>query len=151
MRRSLRHLGIPLGDLSVLKLLPLIYVAWAEGKMELVKKDRILHFASQEYRLTAAGVALLNRWLFERPTDEYITEGLHDIYTLALAGDEPNVDFSELPSVIAYAESIARSTAIALDRPETVSAGADTALERIARELHVDHGESWAKLLSKLN
>jgi len=32
-----------------------------------------------------------------------------------------------------------------------VSASADIALEEIARELHIDHGESWAKLLDELS
>ena len=38
----------------------------------------------------------------------------------------------------------------ALDHPESVSTRADNALEEIARELHIDHGESWAKLLKAL-
>jgi len=150
MRSSLEHLGISPRDHRVLKLLPLIYVAWADGKMELVKKDRILNYAAQEYDLSPAGAAVLNRWLSERPTHEYIAEGLHDIYRLARGGDDTEVDFSELPSILAYSEAIARSTAEALDEPAAVSTGADRALEEIARELHVDHGESWAKLLTEL-
>jgi len=150
MRSSLEHLGISPRDYQVLKLLPLIYVAWADGKMELVKKDRILNYASQEYDLSPAGTAVLNRWLSERPTHEYIAEGLHDIYRLARAGDDTEVNFGELPAILSYAEAIARSTAEALDQPAAVSARADRALEEIARELHVDHGESWAKLLAEL-
>jgi hypothetical protein len=57
---------------------------------------------------------------------------------------------SELPALLSYAEAVARSTAKALDQPEAVSASADLALEEIARELHIDHGESWAKLLAEL-
>jgi hypothetical protein len=51
---------------------------------------------------------------------------------------------------VSYAEGIARSTAIALDQPEAVSPAADRAIDEIARELHIDHGESWGKLLSEL-
>jgi len=151
LRSSLHHLGIPPNDYRVLKLLPLIYVAWVDGKMELVKKDRILNYAAQEYDLSPAGAAVLNRWLSERPTREYIAEGLHDIYRLAQTGDDVEVNFSELPAILDYSEAIARSTAKALDQPAAVSAGADRALEEIARELHVDHGESWAKLLAELD
>jgi len=60
------------------------------------------------------------------------------------------VNFSELPALLSYAEGIARSTAKALDQPTAVSANQDVALEEIARELHIDHGESWAKLLVEL-
>lgn len=150
MKKSFEHLGIPLNDYRVIKLLPLIYVAWADGKMEQVKRERIHYFASREYDLSAAGVAVLERWLTERPPHAYIAEGLRDIFSLARADDDLEVDFSELPALLSYAEAIARSTASALDRPEAVSPQADNALEEIARELHVDHGESWGKLLAEL-
>jgi hypothetical protein len=150
MRRSFERLGIRPSDYSILKLLPLIYVAWADGKMELVKKERIHSFASREYELSAAGMAVLDGWLSERPTHEYVTEGLRDIYFLALAPDDIEMDFSELPSLLSYAEGVARSTAEALDQPAAVSPNEDHALEEIARELHIDHGESWGKLLKEL-
>jgi hypothetical protein len=57
------------------------------------------------------------------------------------------VDFSELPALLSYAEGIARSTARALDQPEAVSPNAERALDESARELHIDHGESWGRLL----
>ena len=151
MGRSFARLGIPPQDYSVLKLLPLIYVAWADGKMEFVKKERIQYYAAGQYDLTPAGVAVLDQWLTKRPTHAYIAEGLRDIYSLALADDDLQVNFSELPALLSYAEAIARSTAKALDQPAAVSASADVALEEIARELHIDHGESWAKLLDELS
>ena len=126
MKRSLEHLGIPLGDYRVLKLLPLIYVAWAGGKMDQVKKERIHAFAAQEYELSAAGVAVLERWLDKPPSAAYIAEGLHDIFLLATAEDDMEIDFSEL------------------------AARTERALEEVARELHIDHGESWAALLDEL-
>jgi hypothetical protein len=150
LRKSLQHLGIPVDDYRMLKLLPLIYVAWADGKMEDVKVDRIHYFATREYDLSAAGVAVLNGWLTKRPSHAYIAEGLHDILLLAQATDDLEVDFSDLTALLSYAEGIARSTAVALDHPGAVTVAADQALEEIARELHIDHGESWAQLLSEL-
>jgi hypothetical protein len=69
---------------------------------------------------------------------------------LARAEDDLEIDFSELPALLSYAEAIARSTAKALDQPTSVSPGEEAALEEVARELHIDHGESWAKLLAEL-
>jgi len=151
MKKSLERLGIPVDDYRVIKLLPLIYVAWADGKMERVKRDRIHFFASREYELSAAGVAVLDGWLTRRPSHAYVSEGLHDILLLARASDDMEVDFSELPALLSCAEGIARSTAVALDRPDAVSPAADKALEEIARELGIDHGESWGKLLGELS
>lgn len=93
----------------------------------------------------------MDRWLKERPSHAYISEGLHDIFLLAQASDDMEVDFSELPAVLSYAEAIARSTAVALDEPAAVSDAADRALVEIARELHIDHGESWGQLLKELS
>jgi hypothetical protein len=150
MRRSIEHLGIEPRDYKVLKLLPLIYVAWADGKMELVKKERIHSYASRHYELSASGMAVLDHWLKEPPTHEYIAEALRDMYVLARAPDDMEIDFSELPALLSYAEGIARSTAKALDEPTSVTPSEDNALEEIAHELHIDHGESWAKLLKEL-
>jgi hypothetical protein len=150
LRRPLEHLGIEPSDYRVLKLLPLIYVAWADGKMGLVAKERIHSFAARQYELSSAAMLVLNHWLTERPTHAYISEALRDIYRLARAEDDIEIDFSELPALISYAEGIARSTAKALDQPTSVTPGEESALEEIARELHIDHGLSWAKLLAEL-
>jgi len=151
MKKSLERLGIPPNDFRVLKLLPLIYVAWADGGIEAEQRQRIHDFAMRNYELSPAGIAMLNRWLTRRPTHDYIAEGLHDIYRLALAADDFEVDFSELPGLLAYAEAVGRSTARALDRPEGISPKGDAALEEVARALHIDHGESWAQLLRELD
>lgn len=150
LRRSLGRLEIQASDYRVLKLLPLIYVAWADGKMQGVEAERIHSYAARHYDLSAAGMAVLGRWLRERPSHAYVAEALRDIYFLARARDDMEVDFSELPSLLSYAEGVARSTAEALDQPSAVTPDEDEALEEIARELHIDHGESWGKLLKEL-
>lgn len=150
LRRSFKHLGIPPRDVAVLKLLPLVYVAWADGKMDPVKKERIQTYATSECDLSPAGTAVLDRWLTQRPTHDYVVEGLNDVYLLARGGDSTDLDVSELPALIACAEAIARSKEKALDQPTAVSHTEDAALDEIAHVLHVDHGESWAKLLDEL-
>ena len=151
LRKTLGHLGIQAADYRVLKLLPLIYIAWADGKMEGVKKERLHAFAAVSYDLSAAGMAVLERWLTEPPSRAYVTEGLRDIYRLALAPDDIEVDFSELPALLSHCEGIARSTAHALDQPTSVTPLEELALKHIAAELHIDHGESWAELLRELD
>lgn len=150
LRTSLLRLGIPEGDYRVLKLLPLVYVAWADGKMERVQRDRIHAFAVQNYELSAAGAAVLEGWLSQPPSQQYIAEGLRDVLFLARAQDDMGVDFSELPRLLAHAERIARSTGGLLDQPTAVSGDEERALREVARELHVDHGMSWGALLKSL-
>jgi hypothetical protein len=150
MLQSLRHLGVPVEDFRVLKLLPLIWVAWADGKMESVEKDRIHQLAQSTFSLSSAGRSVLERWLSQAPTHEYVAEGLRDLYRLAVARDDMEVDLAELPGLLSYAEAMARSTAVALDQPTAVTETEEAALREIARALHVDHGLSWARLLREL-
>jgi hypothetical protein len=147
---SLKHLGIAASDYRVLKLLPLIYVAWADGKMERVQKERIHDHAVRHHELSQGGMRVLSEWLDRPPSHEYVLEGLRDLYRLALAEDDLEVDFGELAGLLSYAEALARTTANALDEPVAVGPEEEAALEEMARELHVEHGLSWARLLEEL-
>jgi len=149
MKRSLMHLGIQPADYRVLKLLPLIYVAWADGKMNAAKKERIHAFAVQNYDLSASAAHVLEHWLEKPPPHAYVAEGLHDILSLAKAPDDMEIDFSELPGLLFHAEMIATEAGAALGQKPS-SPGAEGALQEIAAELGLDHGESWAKLLDEL-
>lgn len=150
MKRSLAHLGIQPSDYRVLKLLPLIYVAWADGKMDDVKRDRIHMFAARSYDLSAAAVAVLNRWLTERPSHEYIKEALHEIFLLTKLRDDMEFDLSELPGLLFYAETVATTAGATLGQAAHAKPEVEAALGEIAAELGIDHGESWAKLLDEL-
>lgn len=152
LQESLKHLGIHPEDYRVLKLLPLVYVAWADGKMEKVQSERIHHLASHHFDLSANAIKLLERWLAKPLSKEDFHEGLHDLYLLATAQDDIEVDFSELPSLLMYCEAIARSTgsALEIDTPKAVSPEEEQALHEIAAELGIEHGESWSELLNEL-
>jgi len=150
LAKSLHHLGIDRDNYRVLKLLPLIYVAWADGKMGGVQKDRIVALAHDHFAIGERGEAVLRRWLDERPTKQYFLEGLHEIFLLAHAPDEWGFDVDELQGLLIHAEAIARATAIALDEATAVTAADESALADIARELQVDDGESWSKLIDEL-
>lgn len=150
MRASLRHLGINDSNYKVLKLLPLIYVAWADGRVEPAQERRLLDLAHNHFRIGREGEELLRLWISERPTKEYFQEGLHDILLLAHAPDDWTFDVDELQGLLAHAEAIARTTANAMDAPTAVDADEEEALKVIARELGVDDGKSWAALMTEL-
>src|SRR5688572_24252871 len=115
IKRDLIVLGIDPSDYRVLKLLPLVYVAWADGKMEEVERSRILELASRSFGIGLSGAQVLHEWLSAPPSHEYFRRALRDLLALARAPDEIDVALDELPALLAYAEGIARSTATALD------------------------------------
>jgi len=147
---SLHHLGIDRNNYKVLKLLPLIYVAWANGTMESAKKDRIVALAHDHFAIGARGEAVLRAWLEREPSKEYFSAGLHEIFLLAHTPDEWGFDVGELRGLLAHAEAIARTTAQAMDQPNGAKPAEEAALAEIARELQIDDGKSWAKLVREL-
>jgi hypothetical protein len=150
MRSSLRNLGINNSNYKVLKLLPLVYVAWADGRIEPEQEQRLLDLAHNHFQIGDRGEVLLKRWINERPTKEYMQEGLHDILLLAHAPDDWEFDVDEFHGLLAHAEAIARTTAEAMDAPSAVDPSEEAALQEIARELGIDDGQSWATLMSQL-
>lgn len=150
MERTLKHLGLGPTNYKVLKLLPLVYVAWAEGKLTPERASRLVDLAHDHYRIGPDGERVLIQWLVRRPDKTYFQEGLHDILLLAYAPDEWEFDVDELPGLLAHSEAIARTTAAAMDAPSAVTLGEERALADIAKELGVDDGESWARLLREL-
>ena len=150
LRATLKHLHIDASNYKVLKLLPLVYVAWASGSISHVRIERLVDLAHNHFAIGEAGERILRGWLHERPSHAYFMEGLHDVLLLARAPDEWGFEMTELPGLLAYSEAIARTTAAAMDAPSAVTPGEESALAEIARELRVDDGESWAALLREL-
>lgn len=150
MERTLKHLGVGLTNYKVLKLLPLVYVAWADGKLTPERAERLVDLAHNRFAIGDGGERILRGWLSRRPDAAYFREGLHDLVLLAYAPDEWEVEVDELPGLLAHAEAIARTTAKAMDAPTSVTSGEEAALAEIARELGVDDGESWAELVKEL-
>lgn len=150
MQKTLKHLGIDASNYKVLKLLPLVYVAWSAGSISPVRAERIVDLAHNHFAIGQAGERILRGWLRERPDRSYFTEGLHDIFRLAHAPDESEFDLDDPAALLAHAEAIARTTAEAMDAPTAVTPAEERALADIARELGVDDGESWANLIREL-
>ena len=75
---------------------------------------------------------------------------MHDIFLLAHAPDDWSFDLDELQGLLIHAEAIARTTASAMGAPDAIDDAEESALAEIARELHVDDGESWAALMREL-
>jgi len=151
MQKTLHHLGINSSNYKVLKLLPLVYVAWASGNISPEQERRLVDLAHNYFAIGELGEHILRGWISHRPDAAYFKEGLHDILLLAHAPDEWNFGVDELQGLLAHAEAIARATAVALDAPTSVTASEERALTEIAAALGVTDGKSWATLLKELN
>jgi len=150
LEKTLAELGLKRSSYRALMLLPLVYVAWADGKIEHVELTRILEFAEARLHLTRDTTAVLKRWLHEAPSQSYVERGLQGLLGVALEEDMLDVDVEELPDLVVHAEAIARATADALDDPNAVTPEEEAALAEIARLLQVDGGATWKRVLESL-
>jgi hypothetical protein len=150
LEQTLASLGLKRSTYRALMLLPLVYVAWADGKIEHVELTRILEFAHARLHLTPDTVAVLERWLHEAPSVSYVEQGLQGLLGIALREDMLDVDVDELPDLVVHAESIARATADAFDDPSAVTPEEEIAIGEIARLLEVDGGTTWKRVLESL-
>jgi len=150
MKASLRHLGIDNSNFKVLKLLPLVYVAWSNGTIDEAEQRRLLELAQRHFEIGEQGEKILKQWIANRPTASYFREGLHDVLLLSLAPDEWEFSVEELPGLLMHAEAIARASAEAIGAEFSFNPDEEQALRTIAAELGVDDGETWAALLTEL-
>ncbi len=150
LEQTLTALGLKRTTYRALMLLPLVYVAWADGKIEHVELTRILEFAQARLHMTPGTVEVLERWLHEPPSQSYVERGLQGLLGVALREDMLDVDVDELPDLVMHAEAIARATADALDDPTAVTPEEEVALAEIARLLEVDGGATWKRVLESL-
>lgn len=147
LEETLATLGLERSTYRALMLLPLVYVAWADGKLEHVEVERILQFAQARLHLTPATMAVLERWLQEAPSASYVERGLQGLLGIALREDMLDVDVDELPDLLLHAEAIARATSDAFEDPSAVTPEEEVALGEIARLLEVDGGSTWKRVL----
>jgi hypothetical protein len=150
MQKTLRHLGINASNYKVLKLLPLVYVAWTSGKISPEREARLVDLAHSHFAIGEDGERILRGWLHRCPDIAYFKEGLHDIFLLAWSPDETAFEVDELRGLLAHAEAIARTTAEAMDAPSSVTEREERALADIARELGIKDGKSWGALVQEL-
>jgi hypothetical protein len=148
---SLVHLGIDPADCSVLKLLPIVYTAWANGVIEEAARERIYAMAEREFGLSQEGMRVLDGWLRQPLSRAYVLEGMRDLFSATRAVDDNEFDASELPMLLSHAEAIARTTARGMDQPEAVNRSEVQALHDLAALLQVDNGRTWTELVRELD
>ncbi len=143
--------GIDPEDYRVLKMLPLVYVAWADGVIEPLERERLFWLARYRFGVERDGERVLEEWLRRPPSYPYVRRGLRNLLALALAPDEVGIEHEDLRDLVLCAEMIARTTSAAPDSPWAVGPAEELALREISKVLRVDYGLSWASLLRELD
>jgi len=147
--RQLRALGVPSDRPDVLELLPLVYVAWADGTLDDVERER-LDAVAEWLGVSEASRPAMRRWLAVPPTRAEVIDGCNLLRHLADELDEPHVDGDDLYALVRRAEWIAQRPGQLPDEPWSLTPEAERAIDEISQLLGVSLGETWAELFDDL-
>lgn len=130
---ALEKLGIGPESLSAVMLLPLVQVAWADGRIQPAERLRIAEIA----RGYGLGGGAWERWLTERPSEEELLLGRRVLVALALRHRGPSADWG--PQVLREVEQqcvdVARAAGGLFGVAFSTSDGERQALSQIAATL----------------
>jgi hypothetical protein len=131
----LQELGYTRDTVSLLHLVPLISVAWADNKVSGPEREMILE-AAQLHGVPKEGAAYqqLSEWLTHRPSDEFLEQTLRVISDLAGIDrpDEKKIDHDKL---LELSTRVAAASGGILGLGSKISAEEQALLDRLAKQL----------------
>lgn len=142
---ALDELGVDKDNFRVLGLLPLVYVAWADGKVQSSERALIHRLAKLNGWLGDEGDALLTEWLEEPPSEAYVASGLEVLRSLS--GQQPPGEDS-MGALIDYCRDVANAAGGLFGDVSVVTSAEEDALTQIAEALGVQDAERWQEIAS---
>ena len=133
--KTLQELGYTRETVSLLHLMPLISVAWADNKVSGAEREMILE-AARLHGETEDGAAYqqLDDWLTHRPSDEFIEQTLRVIAGLAGA-DGPGGTRINRDELLELSTRVAAASGGILGLGNKISAEEQALLDRLAKQL----------------
>ncbi len=153
---ELRFLGIDKDSHRVVILLPLIQVAWADGTVQSAERALILDIAEKHRLLGSDGGRILEGWLMNAPTHDYLERGRRCLIALAArAGHDLGDSLNErtLAEVLEMCERVAEASGGLFGLLWSVDEQERAAITEIAAALHVEKkaGEGWEEAPTELS
>jgi len=153
--RELQSMGIDAESHKVVALLPLVQVAWADGKVQQAERSLITRTAEERGLVIGDGPKILDGWLTHPPTEQYLARGQKLLVELAGRSSGVGDDFSvqTLDDILQLCEGVARAAGGLFGIAWSVDARERTAIKEIAMALDVDNvdtGASWDALNDEL-
>jgi hypothetical protein len=149
---QLEELGINRDNYRVLALLPLVLVAWADGKIQDAEIGRMLDAAQRRSFLTAKSVSIFDGWLREKPSDDYVEKSLAALVELARRKRGVGADLSakDLRKLTELSIDIAVCAGGLWGDVMSVTDAEEQTVNELAQVLHIDDGMSWKEMLEDL-
>ncbi len=149
---SMRELGIDKDNFRTLGLLPLVFVAWADGSVQRAEGALIRRVAREKGWLTGNGEALLDGWLEQPPDTEYVIKGLSLLKQLAAErqGFGGAVTAETLGSLLVLCKDVAEAAGGLWGLARPISHEEEHALATIAEAFGIGDATTWRRIVIEL-
>lgn len=149
MEGWLKELRVPREAYRVVSLLPLVYVAWADGKIQKSEHDLILRVARERGMLEHGGEDALSRWLSEPPSKQQLKADLAVLNELARSDHQLKQEFGadEEQLLLAWCQDVADAAGGLLGLKSARTDAEQTALKVIADALDMSNAAQWRAAL----
>ena len=150
--KAIGELGIDRDSVRVLGLLPLVYVAWADGTVQRCERTLIHKLAANTGGRGGNGETLLSSWLDEPPSDDYVRKGFEVLRALAdqQRGIGAGVDEDTLRSLVAFGRDVAAAAGGMFGLTDPIDDDEADALAEIASALGLDDdNSSWQSIADR--
>lgn len=146
----LKDLKVPREAYRVVSLLPLVYVAWADGKIQKSERDVILRIARENGLLQHGGEEALARWLSEPPTRQQLQADLKALNELSRSdrgGLNGAAGADEEQLLLAWCQDVADAAGGMLGLGRARNDAETAALKTIAATLDMRNASQWRAAL----
>ena len=149
MEGWLKDLRVPREAYRVVSLLPLVYVAWADGKIQKGERDMILRIARERGLLEQGGEDALARWLSEAPSKQQLKADLEMLNELARSDKALKQEFGadEEQLLLAWCQDVADAAGGLLGLKSARTDAETAALKLIAGALDMRNASQWRAAL----
>jgi hypothetical protein len=146
----LKELKIPRDAHRLVMLLPLVYVAWADGKIQAEERKLIMRIASEKGMLENGGRETLDYWLTVPPTDQQLKTNLKALNELCRShhptAQEFDADSEQL--LLAWCQDVADAAGGLLGLRSARHAAEAEALKKISAALDIGSAKNWRGLFA---
>jgi hypothetical protein len=145
----LKDLKVPRDAYRVVSLLPLVYVAWADGRVQQSERSLILRIAKERGLLDHGGAEALERWLSDKPTRQQLMSNLAALNELAHSDHPMAQGFGadEEQLLLAWCQDVADAAGGLLGLRVARTEAETAALKTIANALDMRNARQWRAVL----
>ncbi len=146
----LAELKIPREAYRVVTLLPLVYVAWADGKIQRAERNLILQIAAERGMLEGGGREALEKWLAVAPSPAELKTNLAILNELSRGRGAmaDSFDSDSLQMLLAWCQDVADVAGGMLGLVPARREAELKALKSIAVALDIRNAKGWQSLSS---